>query len=98
MRRAKADANQPAIVAALREYGCSVSHTHMVGKGFPDVVAGYQGKNYLIEIKDGDKPLSARQLTPDEKSWHESWHGDVRILESEQDVQNFMADIRAAGL
>ena len=31
MRAAKADRNQPDIVRALREYGCSVLHLHTLG-------------------------------------------------------------------
>jgi len=39
----RVDRNQPEIVEALREAGASVGHTHVVGKGFPDIVVGVQG-------------------------------------------------------
>ena len=65
-KRARVDANQKKIVSKIREAGCSVLHTHQLGKGAPDIIVGYAGNNYLIEIKDGDKPLAQQKLTPDE--------------------------------
>ena len=32
------------------------------GRGVPDLLVGYGGANWLVEIKDGDKSLSKRQL------------------------------------
>jgi hypothetical protein len=64
---ARIDANQPAIVAAIRKMGATVLHLHTIGKGAPDILIGYQGKNALVELKDGAKPPSARKLTPDEE-------------------------------
>jgi Holliday junction resolvase len=64
MRKASAvDANQSELVDALRKFGATVTPTHATGAGFPDLVVGYQGVNYLLEIKDGAKPASARKLT-----------------------------------
>lgn len=81
-RAAKVDANQPAIVAALRRAGASVTPLHMVGSGFPDLAVGYRGVNHLLEVKDGSKPPSARRLTDDEEEWHATWRGSVRIVSS----------------
>lgn len=78
-RAARTDSNQKEIVDALRDIGASVHPTHMVGQGFPDIVVGYQGENYLIEIKDGAKPPSKRKLTPDEERWHSEWLGTVSV-------------------
>lgn len=74
-RAAKVDANQPAIVAALREIGATVQPLHTVGQGCPDLLVGYQGKTLLMEVKDGSKPPSARKLTPDQQVWHAGWQG-----------------------
>lgn len=83
VRRASAtDANQPEIVKALRAIGCSVQTLHEVGKGVPDILAGLRGKNYLIEIKDGSKPPSGRQLTSDQKDWHAGWRGTVHVVKN----------------
>ena len=64
-RAARADANQPEIVEALRSIGCHVEHTHQL-KGLFDILVGYRGKLFIMEIKDGSKPPSATKLTPDE--------------------------------
>lgn len=81
-RAARIDTNQPEIVQALRAIGASVAPTHMIGRGFPDIVVGFRGLNFLIEIKDGSKPPSKRQLTPDEQEWHEAWQGKVVVVET----------------
>lgn len=81
-RAAKVDANQPAIVRALRRMGFSVQHLHAVGEGCPDLLCGRRGKNYLIEVKDGDKPPSARRLKDAQEEWHSAWRGDVVVITS----------------
>lgn len=85
-RAARVDANQAEIVAALRAVGASVHPTHALGAGFPDIVVGFRGANYLMEIKDGSKTPSKRKLTKDEKEWHASWAGAVHIVESVDDA------------
>jgi hypothetical protein len=45
---AKVDANQAAVVAALRKIGASVQPLHGVGAGVPDLLVGFQGRNWLI--------------------------------------------------
>ena len=79
-RAAKIDANQPAIVAALRRAGASVQPLHSVGGGCPDLMVGYRGLTYAIEVKDGAKPPSARKLTPDQIEWHAAWRGHVDVV------------------
>lgn len=84
MRAAKIDANQNEIVEALRKIGCSVQILSSVGKGCPDILVGKNGKNYLLEIKDGNKPKSAQKLTPDQIDWHGKWNGSVFVVNSEE--------------
>ena len=78
----RVDSNQPAIVKALRAVGATVVHVHEVGHGFGDILVGRNGINYLMEIKDGDKPPSKRKLTPDEQIFHQWWRGQVEIVNS----------------
>jgi hypothetical protein len=52
------------------------------GRGIPDLLLGYKGRNYLIEIKDGEKAPSKRQLTEAQKKFHDSWQGQVAIATS----------------
>ena len=83
----KVDANQKDIMTKLRMIpGISVATTHTIGKGFPDIVIGYKGKNYLVELKDGTKPPSQRKLTKDEISFHSNWNGQVDICINFYDV------------
>lgn len=86
MRARKIDDNQTLIVKQLRRCGVSVAITSMVGKGFPDLIVGVRGKNYLIELKDGAKSASRKQLTPDEKDFHDSWNGQVNKAESFDEI------------
>ena len=85
-RAARVDANQVAIVKALRDIGASVCVTSSLGKGFPDIVVGLRGKNYLLEIKDPGKPPSAQKLTDLEASWHERWRGQVAVVKTVQET------------
>lgn len=87
------DANQPAIVKALRKLGASVQTLHEVGKGCPDIAVGFRGANYLIEIKDGTKPPRKRKLTDDEQEWHAKWNGTVYVVES---IEQAMEVIRCS--
>lgn len=75
MKAARVDANQPEIVRALRRFGCTVQPLHTVGQGVPDLLVGRNGRNLLLEVKDGAKPPSARTLTPDQVKWIDEWRG-----------------------
>jgi hypothetical protein len=83
---ARIDSNQPAIVKALRAVGASVQSLADMGRGVPDLLVGWHGVNWLMEVKDGAKPPSARRLTPDEQQWHEHWRGQVVVVESTDDA------------
>lgn len=71
----RTDANQAEIVEALKKAGCSVHSTHVVGDGFPDIVCGYAGVNYLFEIKSPGGRLTGKQ-----PEWHAKWKGQVDIV------------------
>lgn len=86
MRACRTDSNQTEIVTALRKIGCTVTPTHMVGDGFPDLVVGRNGVNHLLEIKDGAKVPSKRELTKDEKKFHIEWRGTVDVVYSVDDA------------
>lgn len=74
-RAAKVDANQDAIVTALRAAGAKVLSLAAVGKGVPDLLVGYRSFLRLMECKDGAKVPSARALTEDQKRFHKEWAG-----------------------
>jgi hypothetical protein len=81
-RAAKVDANQRQVVAALRDAGATVQLLHAVGEGCPDLLVGYRGGNFLIEVKDGQKPPSAQKLTPQQEIWHRDWRGHRVVVNS----------------
>lgn len=84
--RRRVDSNQAEIVAALREYGCSVQHLHIIGKGCPDLLVGIHGRNYLIELKSNRRS----KLTEDECRWFENWSGQVAIAYSAKEIINII--------
>ena len=93
MKAAKVDANQKDIVAALRKCGARVYVASSFGKGFPDLIVGYQGRFVLLEIKDGAKPPSAQKLTKDQEKFHAEWTGLPLYV-----VNSIAAAYRAVGI
>lgn len=83
-RRAnRTDANQTAIVEALRAAKCSVTSTAPIGDGFPDLVVGFGGPSghvVLMEVKDGSLSPSERALTPAQKKWHRETLGPAHVV------------------
>ena len=55
----KVDANQAQIVKKLRDCAVKVEILSDVGKGVPDLLAGFRGVNVLLEVKDGDKTITS---------------------------------------
>lgn len=78
----RVDTNQAEIVDALRRAGATVQVLSNVGKGCPDLLVGYDGDNYLLEVKDGSKAASRVKLTPDEERWYDDWDGQVAVVYS----------------
>lgn len=90
----RTDANQKKVVELVRKlHGASITSTHIIGKGFPDLVIGYKGINYLIELKDGFKPKSQKKLTPDEVEFHLKWNGQIAVCESFEDILKILKNI-----
>ena len=81
-RAAAVDANQSEIVAALRGVGASVVDLSSMGSGTPDLLAGYRGVNYLLEVKDDNKFKSQRKLTPAQSLFHACWRGQICVVET----------------
>jgi len=69
-RAARVDANHGEIVAALRSIGVNVVDMSGSGNGLPDLMCLWRSQIYLLEIKDGSKPPSARRLTADQVKFH----------------------------
>lgn len=88
-RAARIDVNQTEIVDEFRRLGASVKIVSQL-KDFVDVVVGYKGFNYLVEIKDGEKPKSAQRLTPGEEKFHAEWKGSTAIIYHKSEVKEFL--------
>jgi len=68
--------------------------THQLGKGFPDIAVGYQGRNYLFEIKDPAQEPARRRLTEDEADWHLAWRGQVHVIETSRDAMIILGMVK----
>lgn len=79
-RAARTDGNHSTIRDGLRKAGASVFDLATVGKGMTDLIVGYHGVNYLIEIKDGTRPPSQRKLTPTQVDFHAKWRGQRAVV------------------
>ena len=73
------DANQNAIVEALRKAGAYVRIISQ-GDGIPDLLVAYKGYTILMEVKDGNKPPSARKLTEAEQKFFDEWTGGMLVV------------------
>lgn len=84
-RAAKVDANHAEIVKALRGVGCGVLDLSGVGNGCPDLLVHaptWPHAVALIEVKDCNKPPSARKLTPAQEKFHRAWKGPLHVVTS----------------
>jgi hypothetical protein len=71
MRAMRVDANQRDIIAAFAKMGASVEVIRSPKPGCPDLLVGFQGKNYLVEVK---VPKTGR-LSDAQKLWRDNWKG-----------------------
>lgn len=74
-RAARIDANQTQVVSALRAAGAVVHSLAAAGNGVPDLLVAYRNTTMLMEVKDGSKPPSQRELTPEQVKFHAEWIG-----------------------
>lgn len=82
MRRdAKVDANQPLIVAALRKVGATVQSLATVGKSCPDLLVGFRGENFVIEVK-----MPGASLEPGQSEWLDNWRGRACVVRTPDDA------------
>ena len=85
----RTDDNQKQVVAELRAAlpEASVHVTSGTGDGFPDLVVGWKKRhNFLIELKDRDKPTSDRKLTNAQMAMHGNWQGQVAVCHSASEI------------
>ena len=90
--KARVDANQVAVVKALRGIGASVRPLAQLGDGIPDLLVGRRGINLLLEVKDGTSKPSERKLTPAEQTFANTWAGQVRVVESVREAVDYVLE------
>lgn len=88
-RAAKVDTNQAEIVKYLRQIGASVAITSAVHKGFPDIIVGWRGRNYMMEIK-----ASKGKLTADQVEFMGAWKGQYSIARNIEDACDILGIVR----
>jgi hypothetical protein len=82
---ARRDANEDQIVSALEACGAFVKKIN--DGGTFDLLVWYRGNTLLLEVKDGRKSPSARELSPAEQKFHDAWPGDnLHIVLSPEDA------------
>ena len=86
-QKAKRDANEPDVFAALEAHGLTVCPTD---KPLDSVVA-YAGVNYLVEVKNGPKA----RLTKAQTKFLDSWPGQAEIITSIDEAIAFAKRVRS---
>ena len=79
------DANEADLVAELRAHGFSV---YMLDQPL-DLLVGYAGRTYLVEIKTPKGKLTQPQL-----EFMDGWRGDATVLRTSEDVQTFVRMVK----
>ena len=82
------DANQSLIVADLRKAGATVQTLHEVGRGCPDLLVGFRGVNFIIEVKSEIGMLNYAQW-----EWHHGWWGQVDVARTSEEALKIIGAI-----
>ena len=78
-RAAKTDANQDAIVKALRKIGARAFYL----KKPVDLLVGFRGRNILLEIKNRD---GKDQITKEQAQFIATWNGELHVVYSPEEA------------
>jgi len=97
------DYNHASIVRAFERAGATVVELHTIGRGVPDLLVGYAGRDLLVEVKlprrtlwDGrESPRSS--LSRRQSSWHRSWRGATPVVVRDEAEAEALLDALALG-
>jgi hypothetical protein len=85
-RGVRRDANHAAIVQALKGLGVTVIDLAAVGSACPDLLCGYGGRNFLLEVKN---PANVRKsgstnptTGPKQAAFRAAWRGHQAVVDS----------------
>lgn len=82
---ARRDSNESDIIDTLRAAGCTVKA--LSAKSIPDLLVGYNGANYLLEVK-----MPKNDLTDDQITFFETWEGQCVVVRTPEEA------LKAVGL
>ena len=89
---AKRDANEGAIISALRAVGAQVYKISETG--VPDLLVGFRGQTFLLEVKN-DKGV----LTKDQEQFFKDWSGgSIYIVKSAPEALQFIGAVEWGSL
>jgi len=81
------DQNERIIIQALRAAGASVHQ--LTGRDTPDLVVGYGGRNYMMEVKS-----ARRRPSQGQRAFSDNWRGQVCVVQSpEQAIAIILGDL-----
>lgn len=88
--KGRTDANHGQVKALFEAHGIHTHSTAMLGSGFPDLLCGIRDRLCLVEVKNGDKPL-----TEDEIRFHAIW--PCFVARDAEDVTQICAWLKREG-
>ena len=97
MRANRTDANQTEIIKFFEQAGCSVVNISSL-KNRCDLVVSKNLITVFVEVKDGSKPPSQRQLTKGEEIFRDTTKGAWFLIESIEDAQRLVEWLNSAQL
>ena len=71
----RVDNNHKEIVHALKSVGASIIDTAKLGGGLPDLIVGFKGQTFLIEVKNLKTQYGRSGLNKNQKKWLVEWTG-----------------------
>lgn len=81
-RAAKRDSNEQEIIYALQQIGATVEQLN--DDALPDLIVGFRGENYLLEVKTSTGRLTTAQAA----WWANPWNGHRAIVRNVDDALN----------
>lgn len=69
-RAAHQDSTHKPVVLALRAAGATVCRISSPEAGLPDLLVGFTGRTFLLEVKGPNTRVEPEQLV-----WHRTWRG-----------------------
>lgn len=90
-RAAKVDGNQAEIVEALRAIpGCKVRSLAQLGNDMPDLLVGYRGFNFLVELKNPEYPNGHKERRERQATFRAEWTGQCIVASTVSEIISTM--------